>query len=110
MIRKTLELLIVLQDLDMMIEEISEVKRLGFNADGEDDLLQVREDLRHRIPVSLLYHYDRLKKRYKRAIVPVKDNICLGCLIKIPSGISASGRSDSEIYFCEGCGRILYWV
>ena len=110
MINKELELLIALQDLDMMIEEISAVKRLGFNAEGEDNLLKAREELRARIPKPLLYSYDKLKNHYKRAIVPVKDNTCLGCFIKIPTSISAKGRIDKGIHFCEGCGRILYWI
>lgn len=110
MMNKELELLIALQDLDMMIEEISEVERLGFNAKGEENLMQAREELRARIPKPLLYSYDKLKKRYKRAIVPVKDDTCLGCFIKIPTSISASGRGDKEVHFCEGCGRILYWI
>ena len=111
MVKKDLELLVSLQDLDMMISEISEVKRLGFEAEGEDNLLKAREELIARISKPLLYSYEQLKKRYKRAIVPVKeDNTCLGCFIKLPTAISAKGRADSEVMRCEACGRILYWL
>ncbi len=41
--KKQLDLLVALQDLDMMIEEISEVKRLGFSAEGEEELIKARE-------------------------------------------------------------------
>lgn len=111
MIKKELELLVALQDLDMMIDEISEVKRLGFKAEGEDNLLKAREELISRISKSLLYSYEKLKKRYKRAIVPVKeDNTCLGCFIRLPTSLSSKGRADSEVIYCEACGRILYWL
>ena len=54
---------------------------------------------------------EKLKKRYKRAIVPVKeDNTCLGCFIKLPTSLSSIGRTDQEVIYCEGCGRILYWL
>lgn len=111
MIKKELELLVALQDLDMMIEEISEVKRLGFEAENEDNLRKAREELVSKISKPLLYTYEQLKRRYKRAIVPVKeDNTCLGCFIKLPTSISAKGRADSEVMRCESCGRILYWL
>lgn len=106
-----LELLVSLQDLDMMIEEISEVKRLGFSAVGESELTKAREELASKISKPLLYSYEKLKKRYKRAIVPVKeDNTCLGCFIRLPTSISAIGRTDATVFYCEGCGRILYWL
>ncbi|OQX95658.1 hypothetical protein B6I21_04255 [candidate division KSB1 bacterium 4572_119] len=109
--KKQLDLLVALQDLDMMIEEISEMKRLGFSADREDELLKAREDLAAKIKKPLLYSYEKLKKRYKRAIVPVKeDNTCLGCFIRLPTSMSSIGRTDEEVIYCEGCGRILYWL
>lgn len=109
--KSQLELLVALQDLDMMIEEISEVKRLGFSAEREEELKKAREELANKIKKPLLYSYEKLKKRYKRAIVPVgEDNTCLGCFIKLPTSLSSIGRTDSEVIYCEGCGRILYWL
>ena len=109
--KKELDLLVALQDLDMMIEEISEVKRLGFSAEGETELINAREELAAKISKPLLYSYEKLKKRYKRAIVPVKeDNTCLGCFIKLPTSMSAIGRTDTSVIYCEGRGRILYWL
>lgn len=106
-----LELLVALQDLDMMIEEISEVKRLGFSSEGEEELLNAREELASKISKPLLYSYEKLKKRYKRAIVRVKeDNTCLGCFIKLPTSMSAIGRTDKTVIYCESCGRMLYWL
>ncbi len=106
-----MDLLVALQDLDMMIEEISELKRIGFSAEHEEDLKKAREELSAKIKKPLLYSYEKLKKRYKRAIVPVKDdNTCLGCFIRLPTSISTIGRTDAEVIYCEGCGRILYWL
>lgn len=109
--KKDLEKLVALQDLDMMIEEISEVKRLGFVAEREEELVKAREELASKISKPLLYSYEKLKRRYKRAIVPVQeDNTCLGCFIKLPTSISSVGRTDDSVFYCEGCGRILYWL
>jgi len=109
--KNELDMLVALQDLDMMIEEVSEVKRLGFGVEREDELKNAREELAAKISKPLLYSYEKLKKRYKRAIVPVKeDNTCLGCFIKLPTSLSAIGRTDTSVIYCEGCGRILYWL
>ena len=109
--KNDIELLVALQDLDVMIEEISEVKRLGFSAEREEELTNARAELASKISKPLLYSYEKLKKRYKRAIVPVKeDNTCLGCFVKLPTSVSAIGRTDSTVIYCENCGRILYWL
>ena len=109
--KNELELLVALQDLDMMIEEISEVKRLGFSAEREEELTNAREELASKISKPLLYSYEKLKIRYKRAIVPVKeDNTCLGCFVKLPTSMSSIGRTDTSVIYCESCGRILYWL
>lgn len=109
--KNDIELLVALQDLDVMIEEISEVKRLGFSAEREEELINAREELASKISKQLLYSYEKLKKRYKRAIVPVKeDNTCLGCFVRLPTSMSSIGRTDKNVIYCENCGRILYWL
>lgn len=109
--KNDIELLVALQDLDVMIEEISEVKRLGFSAEREEELINAREELASKISKPLLYSYEKLKKRYKRAIVPVKeDNTCLGCFVRLPTSMSSIGRTDKTVIYCESCGRILYWL
>jgi predicted nucleic acid-binding Zn-ribbon protein len=110
MLNKQLEFLVALQDLDIMIRDIEEVKELGFEIAGEEKLKEAREELTKKISKPLLSNYEKLKSRYRRSIVPVKDNICLGCFMKIPTSLSTRGRSDQEILSCEGCGRVLYWI
>jgi len=106
---KHLELLVVLQDLDVMITDIDEVKQIGFRVGGKEKLKEARSQLAEKLSKSLLYNYENLRKRYKRAIIPVKDDICLGCFMRIPTSLITRGRSDQEVINCEGCGRVLYW-
>lgn len=110
MLNKQLEFLVALQDLDIMIRDIDEVKELGFEVAGKEKLQEARNDLTKKISKPLLYNYEKLKTRYRRAIVPVKDDVCLGCFMRIPTSLSTRGRSDQEVINCEGCGRILYWI
>lgn len=109
MLNKQLELLVALQDLDIMIRDIEDVRHIGFDVQGKEKLKEAREDLVAKINKPLLFNYEKLKARYKRSIVPVKDDICLGCFMRIPTSLFTRGRSDQEVILCEGCGRILYW-
>ena len=106
---KHLELLVALQDLDVMITDIDEVKKIGFKVAGKEKLEEARSELAGKLSKPLLYNYENLTKRYKRAIVPVKDDICLGCFMRIRTSLITRGRSDQEVIDCEGCGRVLYW-
>lgn len=109
MLNKELELLVALQDLDIMIQEVEDVKQIGFEVEGKEKLQEARNELTEKIGKPLLFNYEKLKKRYKRAIVPVKDDVCLGCFMRVPTQLMTRGRSDQQVINCEGCGRVLYW-
>lgn len=110
MLNKQLEFLVALQDIDIMIRDIEEVKELGFEVSGREKLQEARDDLVKKLGLPLLSNYEKLKKRYRRSIVPVKGDVCLGCFMRIPTSLSTRGRSDQQVITCEGCGRILYWI
>jgi len=107
---KELEALITLQDIDLMIEESNEVEKLGFAITGCSELEKARDEVASRIKKPLLFRYERLRAKLKRAIVPVKNDICLGCFLRQPTSIGAKGREESELFTCENCGRMLYWL
>jgi len=109
-IRTQIEFLVALQDLDLMRKEIADVRELGFDVTGENALATARDELIAKIQKPLLSNYERLRARYKRAIVPVKGDTCLGCFCRLPTSLITHGRSDMEVLSCENCGRILYWL
>lgn len=104
--------MVALQDLDLMRKELDEVRALGFEVEngGAEALDKARGELIEKISKPLLGKYERLRARYKRAIVPVKDDTCLGCFMKLPTYLITHGKKDNEVITCEGCGRILYWL
>jgi predicted nucleic acid-binding Zn-ribbon protein len=110
MVKKDLELLVSLQDIDLMIEEAGDVEKLGFSVSGYGELRKAREELSASISKPLLFRYERLRAKLKRAIVPVKNDICLGCFLRQPTAIGVKGREDEQIFTCENCGRMLYWL
>ena len=110
MVKKESEKLVALQDLDLMIAEANEVEMLGFSITGCEELKKAREELAAQISKPLIFHYERLRAKLKRAIVPVKNDICLGCFLRQPTSIGAKGREDDKTFTCENCGRMLYWI
>jgi predicted nucleic acid-binding Zn-ribbon protein len=111
-----LEALIALQDLDLLIREVSDPARvgqeasMGFTLQHVDRLQQTRERLTRRIDQKLLHAYDRISRRFVRAVVPVDGAICLGCFMALPTGAVGRNPSAAIVEHCENCGRILYRI
>ena len=108
------ERLILLQDLDLMIQEFSDAKKanaekkLGFDLGDLSTLQSARDDLVKRVDPSLLKRYERLRDRYPRPIVPIKDGVCFGCFVRRPEKQSVAEAVQDDIEFCERCARILF--
>ena len=104
--------LAALQDIDLMIRESSKEKDLGFSTEGRESLEQAREKLAGQIENRQLRLYERLRKRYDRAVVPVIDHRCVGCSNMVPTARRKSGedRKTRTVVVCENCGRILFFV
>jgi predicted nucleic acid-binding Zn-ribbon protein len=113
---KILQLLVILQDLDEMIGEaentdlLKEQEELGFEIKGLEKLKEAREELLGKLPPDVFGQYEKIRRRYGRAIAPVRENICLGCFITIPTALSNKNIGNLDLRNCENCGRFLYWV
>jgi predicted nucleic acid-binding Zn-ribbon protein len=109
--KNQLERLVLFQDINLMLMEAeSEEKGMGFNTDGREKLKLAREELAKTIQTRFIRVYDRLKTRYKRPIVPVQNETCLGCFAKLPTSVIGKWRDNKEVNTCEHCGRILFWI
>ena len=53
-------------------------------------------------------HYERILKRYGRAVAPVTGESCLGCFAKLPTSYRSS-LYEGKVRTCQSCGRILYY-
>jgi predicted nucleic acid-binding Zn-ribbon protein len=114
--KKQLELLRELEDLDLMLKDLSspQYKKLGFKTSKQSlDIVRYIEDrrqkLKGKINPKLLAEYERIVKRYgARVLVQVIKEFCGGCYVKLPAEFAT--RSTSEMLICPNCGRFLYWV
>ena len=108
-----LEALIMLQDLDLMIKEMSDQKtasqmsRIGFDVEAVENLTEARVEMADKIDPDNMAIYTRLMERYQRAIVPIRNGICLACFLKQPTKYSVS---DVRVLKCYHCNRFLYFI
>lgn len=57
---------------------------------------------------ELIKEYNRIRKSRGIGIVELKDSICMGCNIRLPTLTAEKIKDTKEIFQCESCGRILY--
>ncbi len=109
---ETAQRLAALQDIDVMIRERKNEEELGFQLENTEALEEARRSLSAGIEGRELRLYERLSRRYDRAVVPVVDHRCLGCSMTVPTSKRRSGedRRTRGIVTCESCGRILFFV
>jgi len=111
-----LELLIKLHDMDMMIRDASEEryaneeKDLGFVLANLPSLKKAREEIREQISEETLTHYDRLFRKFGRAIAPVNNSICYGCFLQLPTQFVQESNQNEGLGGCPKCRRFLYWL
>jgi len=111
---KQLELLVAIQDLEQMIRDAEdeaksrELRDMGFPMDGLERLKENHRRLEEQLEPRHRSYYRKLTQRFGHAVVPVINNLCMGCFANIPSSF-VSVTHENRVLHCESCGRILYW-
>jgi predicted nucleic acid-binding Zn-ribbon protein len=108
--------IVVLADVDAMIREAQEapsrtrLKKLGFNLDGLPRLVSARARLAEGIDRRWTLAYERARQRYGRAVAAVRERVCSGCFVTLPTTARPREGESGSLQVCESCGRILYWT
>ena len=105
--------LLELHDLDLLLAEArhpahgTRPKKLGFEPAEHASLERARARLLASVERRWVQHYERALQRYGRAVVGMRERVCLGCFVTLPT--SAAPGAGESLTLCESCGRILYW-
>src|SRR6266567_5301003 len=95
------------RSMNDVLLQLVKLQTLEFDSpENKVDETQVK-DLRDRIPLPILSHYDRLRARGKRGIAVVRNQVCTGCHMLLPVGVVATLMHD-DVQLCDTCGRYLY--
>lgn len=110
-----LALIVRLNDLDLLLGELAEpagrarLKKLGFSSDGATRVEVARQRLAAEIDRRWMTAYERAHQRYGRAVASVRDRVCLGCYVTLPTTARPGPGGEEPLTVCQSCGRILYW-
>jgi hypothetical protein len=105
--------LLELHDLDLLLRMASDrsgrerLRRMGFPAMDTGRVTRRRDRLAARVDPRWIAVYERAQGRYGRGLVTVRERICTGCFITLPT--SATPVESDVLTLCEACGRVLYW-
>ena len=95
----------------MLLIRLMRIQTLQKTDKSHSDGLKERiEQLRSCISPRVLAHYDRLRARVSEPIVPVEEEICLGCNLQLSSSFSQELRDSHRVMTCPNCTRFLYTV
>jgi predicted nucleic acid-binding Zn-ribbon protein len=112
----TPETIVHLGDLDLLLAELRDpaartrLKKIGLAVDDLPRLEGARARTAAAVDRRWHFTYERARQRYGRGLVAVRERVCLGCFITLPT-IARPRPGDSEaLSVCESCGRVLYWA
>lgn len=100
-------------ELDDIIDENSdmedrhklEIKKIEVEIESsQEKIIQMEK----KIDPKLINEYNRIRESRGTGIAELKDSICMGCNIKIPTFFMEKIKNTKGIFHCESCGRILY--
>jgi predicted nucleic acid-binding Zn-ribbon protein len=87
------------QDLDAKIVAVeAQIQKLE----------QERESLATKVEEDLRDVYDRLFATKGEAVVPLENEVCTGCHMKVTASTNNRVKASKEVVQCEQCNRILY--
>jgi len=104
--------LLFLQEIDALLGDLAEEghreseENLGFSLEPLSAALERRSEAAHSLDPEILGRYERVRRRHRRAVAPVRRGVCMGCFTKRPTMTAASQAGGIET--CERCGRILF--
>ncbi len=78
-----------------------------------EEIITLKEDVktvREEMNPAFLREYERVKKVVRRPpyIVPVENQKCSGCNLRVSNDVVSSILVEEKITFCDQCGRIVY--
>ena len=94
--------------MNNVLQNLLKLQALEFGETGQKKVEAQVAELRGKIPLPILGHYDRLRARDKKGVAIVRNQSCTGCHMHVPIGLITVLMRDEDIQLCENCGRYLY--
>jgi predicted nucleic acid-binding Zn-ribbon protein len=86
------------------------LRKLAFDLEGIARVEAARTRIVDGIDRRWTMPYERTRQRYGRAVAAVRERVCSGCFVTLPTTARPRTGDASTPQMCESCGRILYWA
>jgi predicted nucleic acid-binding Zn-ribbon protein len=94
--------------MNELLQNLLNLQALQFGDLKEKNVEGRIAELRSKIPLPILGHYDRLLARGKRGVAIVRNQVCSGCHMRVPVAVVADLMRAEDIHICDNCGRYLH--
>lgn len=107
--------LVHLGDLDLLLREARDeasrvrLRKLGFELGGLDRLAAARARFAAAIERRWVVMYERARQRYGRGVAAVRERVCQGCFVTLPTSAAFRPGTGETPGLCASCGRVLFW-
>ena len=106
--------LLQLHDVDLLDQELADaagrarLRKMGLAIEPHAALARARQQALEAADRRWTTLYERAYRRYGRGVAAVRDRVCQGCHITLPT--SKTPSVAGTITLCESCSRLLYWA
>jgi predicted nucleic acid-binding Zn-ribbon protein len=102
-----------IHDMDLLEQELSDaagrvrLRKIGLALEPSVALAKARQQAIETVDRRWTSLYERAYRRYGRGVCAVRDRVCQGCHITLPT--SKTPSVADTLTLCESCSRLLYW-
>jgi len=94
--------------MNLLLKKLLQLQTLEFGNGKARESAEKTAALRAQIPPSLLQSYDRMRARGRKAVAPLRNQVCTGCHMQVPRGVFINILTNDAVRACDHCGRFLY--
>jgi predicted nucleic acid-binding Zn-ribbon protein len=112
---KQLELVILLNDLELTLKELAEdesklEEKMGFRLSKKQQIEDTRSEIVRQLDPKIYQAFQKVWKRYGKAVASVRSGICYGCFECLPTQTVSRKGKNQQVTSCPHCGKFLYWL
>ena len=94
-----------LTELNRLEDEGAMLRRSGRSTLGSEALM---ESLRANLSLKVLGQHDGLRARGRGSVAEVRQAVCSGCKMNLPSATRAEVKRQKTLVLCDHCGRFIF--
>ena len=106
---KYINLMLQIQDMTLALKVNDVIHKNNDTEEIGKKLASDIEEMKKSLPSDTNDALARIISNYELFVVPMVNDCCTGCFIKLPVGVANNIKSPNECLFCPNCHRFLYY-